>query len=923
MTSVNPSSNERSVSERIYRQLLRAYSPKLRRDAADELEEVFRDAYYDVRASKGPWGLVGLWLRTLLDLLVTAIPERLGRFDRQKNENRQPIASLKPQEKELMETLLQDLRYALRTLRKSPGFVTVAIISLALGIGANTTIFTIINAVFLNPLPVDQPSRLVNLYTSDEGIAGDFIANPVSYPNYRDLRDQTDALSGLAAFVPFQFTLKVGDDPQQVAGQIATGNYFEVLGVNAYRGRTFNLTAAQDEELGAHPQVVISHSLWAKMFGSDPEAIGRSVTLNSHPFTVIGVTPRGFKGTFSLGNPDQIWVPVSMYRELIPPAFVSFFEMRRALAFNPFGRLEHGVTIESAEAELKTIAARLQQEYPNDNENRSVRLESLSDAAIGIDQRQSMVRAGGVLMTVVGLVLLIACVNLANLLLARGTTRAKEISIRAALGANRNRLIRQLLTESLIVALSGGLAGIFVAYWGRDLLWSFRPTFLNQDAISLSLDVRVLVFTLVVSVLTGLLFGLLPALRASQADLQETLKVGGRMEPTGWGRSNLRHLLVVSEVALTLVALIGAGLFLRSMQHAQRIDPGFESKNMIVMGVNPNSAGYDQQQTQQYFRDVVERAKSAPGAQAVAVANAFPLGGGFQQTVVLEGDDPTQRGKMSYTINVSNDYFETMGMPLLRGRTFNELDRSDTRAVAMVNEAMARRYWEGEDAIGRRFSFISTPDRVVEVVGIVPTVAVVQVGEDPQPVAYLPVEQNPTAFGVIHVRTADDPHNFAAEIQSEIQSLDRDIALINVSTMSQILANALWARRMGAALLGFFGFLALTMAAVGVYGVMSYSANQRRHEIGIRMALGSTAAGVLQLILRQGIAVAGVGVLVGLAASLALSRAVSSLLYGVSATDPLTFGSISGLIVLVALAASYLPARRATKVDPLVVLRSE
>ena len=822
-----------------------------------------------------------------------------------------------------MGTLLQDLRYAFRTLTKSPGFVAVAIISLALGIGANTTIFTIINAVFLNPLPVEEPSRLVNLYTSDEGIAGEFIANPVSYPNYRDFRDQNDALSGLAAFVPFQFTLKVGDDPQQVTGQLTTGNYFEVLGVKAYRGRTFNLTGAQDRELGAHPEVVISHSLWAKMFGADPDVVGRSVTLNAHPFTVIGVTQPGFKGTFALANPDQIWAPISMYRELIPTTFFSFFEMRRALAFNPFGRLRRGVTIEGAEAELKTIAVRLQREYPNDNENRSVHLESLSDAAIGIDQRESMVRAGGVLMTVVGLVLLIACVNLANLLLARGTTRAKEISIRAALGANRKRLIRQLLTESLMVALSGGAAGILVAYWGRDLLWSFRPTFLNQDAISLSLDLRVLTFTLGVSVLTGLLFGLLPALRASQADLQETLKIGGRTESSGWGHSKLRHLLVVSEVALTLVALIGAGLFLRSMQQAQGIDPGFETKNMIVMGVNPSAGGYDPEQTQQYFRDVIEQAEAAPGVEAVAVANAFPLGGGFQQTVLLEGDDPTQRAKMSYTTNVTNSYFETMGVPLLRGREFNELDRSDTRAVAVINEAMARRYWEGEDALGKRFSFISAPDRIVEVVGIVPTTAVVQVGEDPQPVAYLPIEQNPTAFGVIHVRTASDPQNFAAEIQSAIQSVDRDIALINVSTMDQILGNALWARRMGAALLGFFGLIALTMAAVGVYGVMSYSASQRRHEMGIRMALGATASEVLQLVLRQGMAVVGVGVLVGLGTSLALSRAIASLLYGVSSTDPLTFGGISVLIVLVALAASYIPARRATKVDPLVVLRSE
>ncbi|UCG87667.1 MAG: ABC transporter permease, partial [Gemmatimonadota bacterium] len=923
MSRVTPPRRGRSWSERIYRVLLHAYSPRFRREAGTDLEEMFHDAYADACARRGTGHLPRLWIRTILDLAVTALPERIAWIARRPRRiavNR-PTRTMKRTGS--METTLQDIRYALRNLRKSPGFVAVAVISLALGIGANTTIFTVINAVFLNPLPVEEPSRLVNLYTDDEGVAGGFIAIPVSYLNYQDYRDQNDVLSGLAAFIPFQFTVNPGEEPQQVTGMLATGNYFDVLGVSAQIGRTFSFTPSEDRQLGGHPVAVISHSLWSRMFGSDPTVVGRSVSVNSYPFTIVGVTPPNFKGTFALGNPDQIWIPVSMYREMVPLPFHSFLESRRALAMNPFGRLRPGVSQQQAAAELKTIAARLAQEYPNDNENRTVRLESVADAAVGIDQRQSMIRTSGVLMTVVGLVLLIACANLANLLLARGATRAKEIGIRAALGANRRRLIRQLLTESVLIALAGGVAGIFVAHWGRDLIWSFRPAFLDQNAIELALDGRVLAFTLGVSVATGIAFGLLPALRASLTDVQQTLNVAGRSEWSGWGRSRLRHLLVAGEVALTLVALVGAGLFLRSMQEAQSIDPGFESSNMMVMGVNPSSAGYTPEQTEQYFRDVVLRAGAAPGARSAAIADAFPLGGGFQQTVVLEGEDPSQRGRLSYTINVSPGYLETLGIPLLRGRGLTEFDRADTRRVAVINEAMARRYWEGQDPIGQRFSFISTPDQVVEVVGVVPTVAMTAVGEDPQPAAYLPIEQNPTAFGVIHVRTVGDPANFAGPIQSEIRDLDRDIALINSTTIGNVLSAALWPRRMAAGLLAFFGLLALIIAAVGVYGVMSYSANQRRHEIGIRMAVGATTASVLSLVLRQGVLIAGAGAAVGLVASLALSRAVASLLYGVSATDPLTFGTIAALIMLVAAVASYLPARRAAKVDPLVVLRSE
>jgi predicted permease len=819
--------------------------------------------------------------------------------------------------------LWQDIRYAFRTLLKNPAFSAIAVISLALGIGANTTIFTIVNAVFLNPLPVEEPQTLVALYTSDENIAGGFSTSPMSRLNFEDFRSQNDGFEDMAAAASWAATLLVETTPEQLPVTIVTANYFDVLGVNPVLGRTF--FSDEDQGLGSYPVAVVSHTVWSRLFGGDPAAVGKTFSMNSQPFTLIGVTPPEFKGVTTLGNPDQVWVTLSMRQQITPQTFWHWFEERRPLLFNAYGRLKQGVTLAQAEIPMKAIAARLEQEYPNDNKGRGVALVPIADAAVGVNQRDGMVRAGAVLMSVVGLVLLIACVNLANLMLARGATRTKEISLRAALGAGRRRIVSQLMTESIVLAMFGGGAGLLVAYWGRSLIWSFRPVFLNENAIELTLDTRVLGFTIGISLVTGVLFGLLPAFKASSPDLHEALKVGGRQQATGFGRSPLRSLLVVSEVALAVVTLIGAGLFVRSMQAALRVDPGFESQNLFVFAMNLASRGYGPEQGRQYYRNAMERAQTVPGVESATMAANFPLGGGLQRTVIREDlpPDPNFEGRLSIVTTVAPNYFETLRIPLVRGRLFTEFDREGSTLAVVINEAMAERYWAGEDPMRRRFHFLGQDSLVREVVGIVRNVAIGQIGGDPQSMAYMPLGQNYPAFGTLQVRTAGDPEAVMGTVMREVQTLDPELALTFQSTIGQILGQALWARRMGAALLGIFGLLALVLAAVGIYGVMSYTSNQRRQEIGIRMAIGAPTGRILTMVLSQGMIITGIGIAVGLAGSLAITRFASSLLFGVSAVDPLTYSGIAAILLLVSLAATYLPARRATKVDPLIALRNE
>jgi predicted permease len=823
-------------------------------------------------------------------------------------------------------TLRQDLRSGMRMLKKSPGFTFVAILSLALGIGANTAIFTIINAVFLHPLPVQEPAQLAEMFTRDTKTVSAntaFQLTATSLPNYEDYRDQNTVFTGLAA-VTFPLPLNWGGqvEPQQLQASMVSPNFFDVLGVKAYRGRFFY--PDEGKKIGADPLVVLSYALWARRFGSDPGVISRTISLNATSYTVIGVAPPNFKGIVSLAPPNVLWIPLSMRDYVLTGQLKDLENHRRMRWISIVGRLKPNVSVDQARSGMKTIASALEKEYPRDNPGRTCELYPLNQSALGINQRAQFSLAGGVLMGVVGLVLLIACVNLANLLLAQAAKREKELTLRAALGAGRFRLVRQLLTESTLLSLLGGLAGLLIALWGKKLLWSFRPPFLPEGSIDISFDSRVLFFTLTISLLTGFVFGIVPALKASNTDLNDVLKAGGRGGTMGWAHNRLRSLLVVSEIALALVALIGAGLFLRSMQKAQEINPGFESKNLFQYNFDLGALRYEPEHGQQFFRDAAERAKSVPGvADATVSANGI-FGGGFAGTIFREGEqaDPNNRGTLVGFDDVMPGYFAAARIPTISGRDFTDFDRENSKPVVIINKAMADLVWPGQEPLGKRFTIVVDPHQY-EVIGVVGTTLVGQVGEDPQPVAYLPLRQQYSPFGSIIVRTTGNPEAAMGAVRAQVNQLDRNLALTNGQTVEQLLAQGLWAARMGAVLLGLFGLLALILASIGIYGVLSYSVTQRTSEIGIRMALGAQSQQVLRLVLRQGLLLAGVGVLVGVAIALPITRFAATLLYGVSVWDPVTYISITLLLMAVALLACYIPARRATRIDPLVALRFE
>ncbi|HWZ76802.1 MAG TPA: ABC transporter permease [Candidatus Sulfotelmatobacter sp.] len=819
----------------------------------------------------------------------------------------------------------QDIRFGLRSMLRSPSFTVICILSLALGIGANTTIFTVINAVLLHPLPVAEISRLVQLDTVDSKTMvtqARATKMGMSYANCEDYQRQSQVFDGLSCNSGTALTWSGEAEPKQVAGQLVNANYFQVLGLTPAAGRFF--LPDEDTKPGGNNVAILSYSLWANKFGSDRNLIGRSVTFNATPFTVIGVGPKGFKGTFTIGPADQVWVPVSMYGQVLAGFVKDNFRERRFLNTFTVARLKPGVSEGEAEASLKTIASQLAVEYPKENAGRSVAVSPLADAAVGINQHDQFVLAGALMMGVVGLILLIACANLANLLLAKGARREREMSIRTAVGASRVRLIRQLLTESLVLSLSGGAAGLVLAFAGRRLLWAFRPPFIENNDLDLALDSHVLLFTLGLALLTGIIFGLAPAIKASRADVAEALKAGGRGGSGTWTRGPLRSILIVSEVALALITLVGAGLFIRSMENAQRTDFGFESKRLFVMAVDLGALHYDEAHGQQFYRDAIQRVNAPPMVQAAAVASNLPLGGGLERTVFPEGKDETSgyRGTLTQLNDVSPGFFDTLRIPLTKGRSFTDLDKNQTTPVAVINEAMARHFWPDQDAIGKRFHFFGDP-KLLEVVGIVGNTVINQVGEDPQPLAYLPLTQDYPPAATVQVRTSGDPRAVIATVRSQIQGLDPNLAITNVQTVEDVLNQGLWAPRMAAALLTLFGGLALALAAIGVYGVLSYSVNQQTREIGIRMALGATPSGVLRWVVGQGLRLAGAGVLVGVVAGLGLMHFMGSLLFGVSTHDPETFGTVILVLGMIALLACYLPARRATKVNPLVALRQD
>ena len=821
-----------------------------------------------------------------------------------------------------METLLYDMRYALRLLRKSPGFTLIAVLTLALGIGANTTIFTVVDAVLLRPLPVDHPEQLVAVNTTDErnhSAQQQFLG--LSTLNYQDLRDKSDVFTGMAAFTFTGVNLSGRGNPEQLNAMLVSYNYFSTLGIHAALGNVFD--PEQAKKTGAYPAVVLGHGLWSRRFGADRTIIGQSVMLNQQAFTVIGVMPANFQGTFTLFTPDM-WIPDAMHDQVLTGEFRQFYNERRPLILNAFGRLKPGVSLGQAEAQLQTIAGQLAREYPNDNQGRSVRLLPLAEATVDPNQRDLFLRAGVLLMGVVGLVLLIACANLANLMLARGADRSRELAVRMSLGASRKRLVALLLSESIVLSLLGGGFGLVVALGSRAALLAFRPPFLNPDDIHLNMDARVLLFTMGIALATAFAFGALPAWQAIRFNLSETLKEGGGRSGSAGGRHAVRSGLIVAEMSLSIIALAGAGLFLSSLHNAERINPGFETKEMVLMNLDLGAQNYADAQGREFYRRLVERLHALPQVRNASLATEAPLLGGFERTVFPEGADPSDRrtGVLTVVVQADTHYFETVGIPLLRGRTFSESDREGGNEVAVVNQAFARKFFPGQDAVGKHFRCFGETWNL-EIVGIVQDSKVNSLGEDPTAVFYLPMLQHYSAQAYLLVRTAGDAAASLPTIRSAVQELDRQLPLVRVRTISEVIDGAVWGARFGAGLLLVFGLLALTLAAIGIYGVMSYTVEQRRQELGIRIALGAQKSDVLGLVLGQGLRLSAYGAGIGLVVAYLMGRSISALLYGVQAADPVTFIAVPLLLAGVALLASYLPARRATQVDPIVALRHE
>ncbi|MFI5178363.1 MAG: ABC transporter permease [Vicinamibacterales bacterium] len=758
-----------------------------------------------------------------------------------------------------MQRLWKDIQFALRTFRRSPAFTTAAVLSLALGIGVNTAIFTLINTLFLNPLPVDRASELVAVYTVDEKNSsplGNLLQ--MSFPNYKDYRDTNTVFTGLAAYsFPIAVSVSIGPSPEQIFCEMVTGNYFQVLGVRPARGRFFG--PEDDQAPGASPVMVLSHSVWQRRFGGADDVIGKTIPVNGASFTIIGVAPEGFHGVNSLFGPDG-WVPTMMYGQVLPAQFRDWMNERRALVFSLAGRLKPGATIDQARANLGAIAKSLEQTYPQPNEGRSTSLRPLTEATVFPGLREALVAGTAVLMVIVSLVLLIACSNVANLLLARATNRRQEIAVRLALGASRARLVRQLMTESVLLGLIGGAFGLLVAFWTRNLIWSTRPPFFALNFVDPQLDARVLIFALAVSIGTGVLFGLVPAFASSRADVVTAIKDQSRAAGRPRRRFGLGNILIVVQVAFSLIALITAALFLRSSRAASEIDPGFDTDHVAVMLVSPGQQGYDPDRSQLFFQAVSARIGQLPGVRSVSWAVNLPLFGGFSRSVFIEGheQDKQMAGILTLVNAVDVGYFETTSIALVQGRGFTEADRAGSVPVAVVNETMARKFWPNETAIGKRFRFY-TEREYREIVGVARTVKYVTLGETPQPAAYFPLRQSQNDAMVLYVRAAGDASSLLGPVQREIRQIDANVPIQSAQLVRDVIDQSLWAVKLGAALLAVFGVLALALACVGLYGVMAYSVGQRTQEIGLRMALGAGPGHVLRLVLQQGLTLVGIG----------------------------------------------------------------
>jgi predicted permease len=821
-----------------------------------------------------------------------------------------------------METLLKDARYGLRMLLRSPGFTIVALLSLALGIGANTAIFSMVSAFLFAPLPVDRPAELVSIFTTDAKNPGPL---PTSHLNYIDYREKNEVFTDVLGYTFAGVSLSGGGgESKQLFAEVVSGNYFDVLGVRFEHGRAF--LPDEDKTPGTHPVVVLSYAAWQREFGGDLSIIGKTISLNRHDFGVIGVAPKDFTGTDLGGGPD-LWVPMIMH-EQIQPGF-DWYNTRRGLFLVMIGRLKPGVNVSKAQAALTTLGSQLEQEYRKDNEGRNVRLVPLLTARKDPTGDGQVMLTSSALMGVAFIVLLIACANVTNLLLARAMRRRREIAIRLALGASRFRLIRQLMTESLLLGLAGGGLGFLVAFWSKDILGSLVPFNFGPNQQILEIDARVLIFAFVISVLSGVLFGLAPSLQASKSDLVPTLKGEITMPVGSRGfKFNLRKTLVVVQVGLSLFALITAGLFVRSLQKAQGVNPGFNAANVVLMEFDLGREGYTEAQGRNFHHQVAERIRALPGVLGATVARDRPFGGGFARSVFIEGQEPPPggRGVLVQTNHIAPGFFDTLGIPLLRGRDFAETDSQQSPKAMIINEAMANRFWPDQDPIDKRLKLFGDQD-YRQVVGIVADSKYNSLTEPRRPFMYIPLMQEYAPQVNLHVRTSGDSKGMVAALRGEVQAIDPSLSVLNVQTLTDRVHQSLGGERTQATLLGTGGAMALLLAAIGLYGVMSYSVAQRTREIGIRMALGASRGNVMGLVLKQGVTLVSAGIVLGLGAAFVVTRLLASflagLLFGVSAADPITFVGTSAVLLVVALLASYVPARRATKVDPIIALRYE
>ncbi|HYK34487.1 ABC transporter permease [Alloacidobacterium sp.] len=818
--------------------------------------------------------------------------------------------------------LLRDLNYGLRSMARAPAFSFFAILALALGIGASTTVFTVVNTLLLHPLPAQDPSRLVSLYTTDlKNQKQSASLLPISYLNLKDYQARTGVFSSLGGFSPpMPMTLVEGTAQERFFGQLVTQGYFEALGLIPAKGRFF--LPSEVSTPGSAPVAVLSYGAWKNRFNSGGDVIGKTLEINGVPFTVVGVAPQGFLGVSAVFGPD-LWLPATMAQQVLPPELQDVLRQRGKPFFQGIARLGSGISRKQADASLEALAAALRREYPDANAGHATSVQPVTTALFSSAGGEGgLVLVSTVLLLIVGLVLLIACSNVANLLMARAVSRRQEIAVRLAIGASRRRLFRQLLTESVLLGLFGGIAGLGVGYEGCRFLWSFRPPQYARNLADPKLDGTVFLFAFLLSLATGFIFGVVPALRTSKTGLVECLKEETHVAGPSGHSARFQKTLLAGQVAFSLVSLIAASLFLRAVQRAYDIDPGFDHQHLAVLMMNPEQQDHDVVRHKAFHRQVEDRVSRIPGIQAVTWASNMPFWSSTSRGIFIEGQDQQRKSETISTVinTIDVDYLKTMQIPLLQGRAFTAGDQEGSLPVVIINEDLARRYWPHGNAIGNHLR-LSGDTVTRQIVGVVKTSNYTTLGEPPQPCLYLPFRQSPEGSANLYVRSAGDPSLLLTEVQRAIKEVDPSVQVTDVRTGAQFVNQVLWNARIVLGMLGIFGLLALALASVGLYGILAYSVRSRQREIGVRMALGASRLDVLRLVLRQGMMLVAIGVSVGLAISLLIGRAFSRMLFGLSPADPLSLLGASVVLLLVAAFACYLPALAASRMDPMQALR--